>query len=83
MYFKEDNTYQDMIKNSTMQWLEEVSQGKDLVNKHGAKLTKEYIQTLDRRVKELEEQITLRDNFLKRMKEKDRKNNRVGEIKSC
>lgn len=83
MYFKEDNTYQDMVKKSTMQWLDEVSMGDDLVNKHGAKLTKEYIQSLNQKMNELEEQIALRDNFLKRMKEKERKNYSAGEVRRC
>lgn len=70
MYFKEDNTYSDMIKNSTMQWLSQVSEGEDVVNKHGAKLTIEYIAYLNKKIEQLNEQVAMRDEFLKRMKTK-------------
>lgn len=70
MFGREDNTYNDMIKKSTMQWLEELVQGEDIVNKHGAKLTKEYIEHLNNKIKELEDKNRLKDEFLKRLKSK-------------
>ncbi|WP_167958382.1 hypothetical protein [Anaerosporobacter faecicola] len=62
-----------MRKNSTMQWLEEVQAGEDLVNKHGAKLTIEYIESLQQEIAKLQDQIVLRDEFLKRLKKKNAK----------
>ncbi len=73
MFIKEDHTFQDMRKNSTMQWLEEVQAGEDLVNKHGAKLTIEYIESLQQEIAKLQDQIVLRDEFLKRLKKKNAK----------
>lgn len=70
MFGRPDNTYNDMIENSTMQWLNEVEQGEDIVNKHGAKLTKEYIEQLHRKIKELEDKNALKDEFLRRLKSK-------------
>ena len=73
MFIKEDNTFNDMRKNSTIQWLEQLLDGEDVVNKHGAKLTLEYIEYLNRKNDELKDQIALRDEFLKRLKSKENK----------
>lgn len=73
MFIKEDNTFNDMRKNSTLQWLEQVLDGEDVVNKHGAKLTLEYIDYLHNKNDELKEQIALRDEFLRRLKSKEGK----------
>lgn len=72
MYFREDNTYHEMRENSAIQWLKEVREGEDLVNKYGAKLTMEYIAHLQDKIKELEDKNALKEQFLKRMKEKVR-----------
>ena len=68
MFIKEDNTFNDMRKNSTLQWLEQLLDGEDVVNKHGAKLTLEYVDYLHKKNDELKEQIALRDEFLRRLK---------------
>lgn len=70
MIIKEDNTFNDMRRNSTLQWLEQLLEGEDIVNKHGAKLTLEYIEYLDKKNNELKEEIALRDEFLRRLKNK-------------
>lgn len=70
MLIKEDNTFNDMRRNSTLQWLEQLLEGEDIVNKHGAKLTLEYIEYLDKKNNELKEEIALRDEFLRRLKNK-------------
>ena len=71
MFIKEDNTFNDMRKNSTLQWLEQLLDGEDVVNKHGAKLTLEYIEYLHKKNDELKEQVALRDEFLRRLKSKE------------
>ncbi|HAB60422.1 MAG TPA: hypothetical protein DCE48_06930 [Lachnospiraceae bacterium] len=73
MFIKEDNTFNDMRKNSTLQWLEQLLDGEDVVNKHGAKLTLEYVDYLHKKNDELKEQIALRDEFLRRLKSKEGK----------
>lgn len=70
MLIKEDHTYQEMIEKSTLKWLEELQQSEEVVNRHGAKLTLEYIEALHKQIKELEEKNRLKDEFLKRMKSK-------------
>lgn len=65
---QEDHIYADMIEKSTMQWLEQVQAGEDLVNKHGAKLAVTYIESLNKKIKELESKNALKDEFLKKLK---------------
>ncbi|MHC1749279.1 MAG: hypothetical protein AB9856_13420 [Cellulosilyticaceae bacterium] len=68
MYIKEDNTYNEMREKSAVQWLEDLLVSDDTVNRHGAKLTKEYIQHLNKKIKELEDKNILKDEFLKKLK---------------
>lgn len=70
MFVREDNTYNDMIEKSTMQWLKETVEGEDVVNRHGAKLTMEYIEHLKKEIKNLEDKNNLKDEFLRRLKSK-------------
>lgn len=70
MFIKEDNTYNEMRESSMMQWLSELSESDDTVNRGGAKVTLEYIEYLNRKIKELEAKNTLKDEFLKKLKYK-------------
>lgn len=73
MIFKEDNTYNNIRERSMTKWLEEVRDSEDIVNRGGAKLTLEYLQTLQRKISELEEKNRMKDDFLRRLKEENRK----------
>lgn len=68
MYIKEDYTYRQMKQDSVMQWLNELLTCEDIVNKQGAKVTLEYIEILNKRIKELEEKNALKDEYLKKIK---------------
>ena len=70
MFFKDDNTYHQMRRDSCMQWLDQLLAEEDVVNRSGAKVTKEYIQYLDSKIKELEDKNALKDEFLRKMKNK-------------
>ncbi|BBF43639.1 hypothetical protein lbkm_2327 [Lachnospiraceae bacterium KM106-2] len=70
MFMRDDNTFYEMREGSAMQWLEELIKDGDMVNKAGAKVTKGYIESLNKKVKELEEKNAMKDEFLKRMKRK-------------
>lgn len=70
MFIKEDNTYNEMRGSSMMQWLSELSESDDTVNRGGAKVTLEHIEYLNRKIKELEAKNTLKDQFLKKLKYK-------------
>lgn len=70
MYIKKDNTYNDMKKNAAIQWLGEVVESEDLVDKNGAKVTLEHIAYLNKKIKELEDANALKEEFLKKLKAK-------------
>ena len=70
MFFREDNTYHEIREKSMRQWLSDLEQGEDVVNRGGAKLTLEYLEYLNRKIRELEDKNKLKDQYLKKMKEK-------------
>lgn len=69
MIIKEDNTYNDIREKSMKQWLNELAESEDIVNRGGARLTLDYLEHLDRKIKELEDKNALKDKYLKKMKE--------------
>ena len=73
MFVKEDNTYNEMRKSSSVQWLTELMGSDDIVNKNGAKLTLEHIEYLNKKIKELEDKNALKEEFLRRLKAKTNK----------
>lgn len=70
MFIKEDHTYSQMKKDSTMQWLNQLMECDDVVNRQGAKVTIEHIEYLNRKIKELEERNALKDEYLKKLRNK-------------
>lgn len=71
MFIKEDNTYNEMREKSMHQWLSQLMDENDTVNRSGARLTMEYIEHLNNKIAELESKCALRDKFLKQLKERD------------
>lgn len=72
MLQREDNTYNQMRYDSMMQWLNQLLEGQDSVNKSGAKLTVEYVEHLQNEIKKLQQLSDLKDEYLKRMKAKQK-----------
>lgn len=70
MFFKEDHTFKEIRERSVMQWLEEIESHDDLLVRGGVKATKEYIESLRKEIKILEEKNQLKDKYLKKMKSK-------------
>lgn len=70
MFIKQDETYNEMRKKSAVQWLTELVEYGDMVNKSGARITIEHIEHLNKKIKELEASNALKDEFLKKMKNK-------------
>ena len=68
MFIKEDNTYNEMRESSMMQWLNDLIKSEDIVNRGGAKVTLEYIEYLNNKIKELESKNMLKDEFLRKLK---------------
>lgn len=70
MFGREDYTYSQMKKDSAIDWLNQLLTSKDVINRHGAKITLDHIETLNRRIKELEDKNALKDQYLKKLKSK-------------
>ncbi len=68
MWIKEDNTYNEIRRKSLMQWLDEMEQHSDIAVRCGIKLNRDYILHLEKEIKQLEEQVHMRDEYLKKMK---------------
>lgn len=73
MFFREDNTYNDIREKSIRQWLMEMSQHDDVAVRGGVKVTGDYIDELKNQIKVLEEKNALKDKYLKQINEKNRK----------
>lgn len=71
--FREDNTYDEIREKSLMSWLAEVQVRGSYVDVCGAKLAVEYIQSLQDKIRLLEEKNQMKDRFLRQMKEKSNK----------
>lgn len=68
MFFKEDNTYNEIREKSIRQWLGEMSQHEDVAVRGGVKVTTDYIDSLKKQIAVLEEKNALKDKYLKQMK---------------
>ncbi|RHP44004.1 MULTISPECIES: hypothetical protein [unclassified Clostridium] len=67
MFFKEDNSYNDIREKSLNQWLDEMSQHEDVAVRGGVKLAREYMQYLNDQIKKLKEENQLKNTYLKKM----------------
>ena len=70
MFFREDNTYNDIREKSLMQWLDELSEHEDVAVRGGVKLCLEYIEHLKEENHRLQEKNELKDSYLKRLKDR-------------
>lgn len=70
MFFKDDNTYNDIREKSIRQWLEDMSVHEDITVRGGVKVTGDYIDDLKKQIAALEEKNALKDRYLKQMKQK-------------
>lgn len=70
MFFREDHTYAQLLEKSALSWLEEMSDHEDLAVRGGVKAMGEYIEHLKKEISVLEEKQQLKDQYLKKMKEK-------------
>ena len=65
-----DNTYNDIRERSLDQWLDQMAEHEDIAVRGGVKLVKDYIEHLKTENERLESEITLRNEYLKKMKNK-------------
>lgn len=67
MFYKEDNTYNDIREKSLNQWLEEMEKHEDIAVRGGVKLTREYMQYLKDEINRLKEENELKNEYLKKI----------------
>ena len=70
MFIKEDNTYNEIREKSIRQWLQEMSVHEDVTVRGGVKVTEDYLDYLKGQIQELEQKNKLKDEYLKKMREK-------------
>lgn len=70
MFFREDNSYNDIRERSLDQWLDEMAQHEDIAVRGGVKLAREYVQYLNDKIKKLQEENELKNAYLKKMAQK-------------
>lgn len=70
MFIREDNTFNELRGKSVEQWLEEMSHHEDIAVRGGVKATMDHLEELKKQVRVLEEKNLLKDQFLRRLKEK-------------
>lgn len=70
MFFKEDNTFNDIREKSLNQWLDEMSQHDDIAVRGGVKLCTDYIQFLKKENDKLKDENKLKNDYLKKMANK-------------
>lgn len=63
-----DNTYNDIREKSLNSWLDEMEQHDDIAVRGGVKLAREYMHYLKEENIRLEDEIKLRNEYLKKMK---------------
>lgn len=68
---KEDNTYNDIREKSLNQWLTEMETHEDIAVRGGVKLAKEYLKHLKDENEKLKDEIALRNEYLKKIKNKE------------
>lgn len=69
MFGKEDNTYNELRENSIKKWLEDMSKHDEIAVRGGTRVTGEYLDDLKKKIKMLEDKNTLKDKYLKKLKE--------------
>lgn len=68
-WFNDDNTYNDIRERSLKQWLKEMSEHDDIAVRGGVKLANDYIEHLKKENMRLNEEIELRNKYLKKIKD--------------
>lgn len=72
MFFREDNTYNEIREKSLLQWLDEMEQHEDVAVRCGVKLCREYMQYLQEKNERQKQELELKDSYLKKIAAKNR-----------
>jgi len=72
MFGREDNTFREIQERSFFNWLEEMAEHDDVAVRGGVRLAEEYVESLKKQIEMLKEQGRLKDEYLKKMKAKQK-----------
>lgn len=72
MFFKEDNTYNEIREKSLNQWLDELEQHEDIAVRCGVKLARDYVEHLKKENEKLKQQSELKSEYLKKLVQKNK-----------
>ena len=72
MFTREDNTYNDIREKSLMQWLDEMEKHDDVAVRCGVRLCREYVQHLQKKNERLQQEIELKNSYLKKMSRRNK-----------
>lgn len=73
MFFgSEDYTFSQIREKSVQQWLLEMSEHEDIAVRSGVRAATDYIASLKKKIEQLEEKSRLKDEYLKKLKEKSK-----------
>ena len=72
MIFKEDNSFHEIRERSVAQWLGHMSSHEDIEVRGGVKATLEYIESLQKRIDDLESKDQVKSRYLKQMAQKSK-----------
>lgn len=67
MYFREDNTYNDIRRKSLEQWLLDMEKHEDVAVRGGVTLTRDYIAHLEEENRRLRSESQLKSEYLKKI----------------
>jgi len=70
MFDEEDKTFYKLREKSVMKWLEDLRVHRDVEVRGGVEIAIEYIESLQKNIKYLEDKNLLKDKYLKKMKDK-------------
>lgn len=73
MFFQEDNTYNDIRRKSLEQWLQEMERHEDVAVRTGIPLVKEYLAFLEGEKSRLQQENSLKNEYLKKISAKNKK----------
>ncbi|MCH4891120.1 hypothetical protein EZV73_26315 [Acidaminobacter sp. JC074] len=68
MLIKEDKTFDNLREKSVMKWLEDLKTHDDIEVRGGVQIATEYIESLKKKIKQLEDKNLLKDKYLKKVK---------------
>ncbi len=69
-FLREDQSFSQIREKSVEQWLLEMSEHEDIAVRSGVRATSDHIASLKKKIEQLEEKNKLKDEYLRKLREK-------------